>query len=92
LVRDLALIFALSRFVRGEKILQPLKDVPLRIPMRRYPSGVDRRFDSIASDTDEFVRLARRGHVFSAGEGQAFTDNINRAPMLGPIDMQQEQP
>jgi hypothetical protein len=60
--------------------------------MRRYPAGVNWRFDSIAADTDEFVRLARRGHVFSAGEGRAFTDTINRAPMLGPIDTQQEQP
>jgi len=64
----------------------------LRISMRRYPAGVDRRFDSIAGDTDEFVRLALRGHVFSAGEERSFTDNINRAPVLGPIDTQQEQP
>jgi len=63
----------------------------LRISVRRYPAGVDRRFDSIAHDTDELVRLARRGHVFSAGE-RTCADNINRAPMRGPIEPQQEQP
>ncbi len=62
--------------------------------MRRYPAGVDRRFYSIASDTDELIRLVRRGHVFSASDamGRSFTDIINRVPMLGPIDTQQEQP
>jgi hypothetical protein len=54
--------------------------------MRRYPAGVNRRFDDIAGETDELIRLARRGHVFSAGEERNSTNNINRAPMLGPID------
>jgi hypothetical protein len=54
--------------------------------MRRYPAGVNRRFDDIAGETDELIRLARRGHVFSAGEERNSTNNINRAPMLGPND------
>jgi hypothetical protein len=54
---------------------------PLRISVRRCPAGVDRRFDSIANDTNELIRLAQRGHVFSAGEQRSFTDSINRAPM-----------
>jgi len=64
----------------------------LRISVRRCPAGVDQRFDSIANNIDELIRLARRGHVFSAGEERAFTDTINRAPMRGPIEPQQEQP
>jgi hypothetical protein len=35
-----------------------------RIPARRYPAGVDRRFDDLIGASDEFIRLARRGHVF----------------------------
>jgi len=62
----------------------------LRISVRRYPAGVNRRFDDIAGETDELIRLAQRGHVFSAGGERVFTDNINRAPMRGPIDIQQE--
>jgi hypothetical protein len=63
-----------------------MKDVALRISLRRCPAGVNRRFDDIAGETEELIRLARRGHVFSAGEERSSTDNINRAPMLGPID------
>ncbi|MBS0280956.1 MAG: hypothetical protein JSR25_07330 [Proteobacteria bacterium] len=64
----------------------------MRISMRRYPAGVDRRFDAIQSEENELIRLAWRGHVFSAGEARSFTNIVNRAPMLGPIDTQQEQP
>ena len=62
--------------------------------MRRCPAGVDRRFDDLQSESDELIRLAQRGHVFSAAEWveRAFTDNINQAPMRGPSDTQQEQP
>jgi hypothetical protein len=42
----------------------------LRIPARRYPAGVDKRFDDFKSDTSELIRLARRGHVFSAAEAE----------------------
>ena len=58
--------------------------------MRRYPAGVNRRFDDTVNDTDELVRLAQRGHVFSAGGERSFTDNSNRAPMRGPSEPQQE--
>ena len=60
--------------------------------MRRCPAGVDRRFDDVQSESNELIRLAQRGHVFSVGEGRAFVDNINQAPMRGPSDTQQEQP
>jgi hypothetical protein len=60
----------------------------LRIPVRRYPAGVNRRFDDISQETLELIRLAQRGHVFSAGDAMDNSqfDNINRAAMRGPTD------
>jgi hypothetical protein len=48
---------------------------------------VDRRFDDVLADTKELIRLAQRGHVFSAGDAmeRTITDNINRAAMQ-PIE------
>ncbi|MEO8896014.1 MAG: hypothetical protein ABI450_09050 [Rhizomicrobium sp.] len=59
----------------------------MRISMRRCPAGVDRRFDDPA-ETNELIRLAQRGHVFSAGDAmdRTITDNINRAARCGPLD------
>ena len=42
-----------------------------RLPARRYPAGVDRRFDDLKDASDEFIRLARRGHVFGGWEAAA---------------------
>jgi hypothetical protein len=60
----------------------------LRISVRRRLAGVDRRFDDIPNETFELIRLAQRGHVFSAGDAmdRTVTDNINRAAMRGPLD------
>lgn len=56
--------------------------------MRRCPAGVDRRFDDVPAETKELIRLAQRGHVFSAGDamGRTITDNINQAARCGPLD------
>jgi hypothetical protein len=45
----------------------------LRISLRRFPAGVDRRFDDVRGEASELIRLARHGHVFSAASeaGQA---------------------
>jgi hypothetical protein len=37
---------------------------PLRICTRRLRAGVDRRFDDVANETFELIRLAERGHIF----------------------------
>ncbi len=56
--------------------------------MRRCPAGVDRRFDDVPAETKELIRLAQRGHVFSAGDAmdRTISDNINQAARCGPPD------
>jgi len=39
---------------------------PLRIPTRRFPAGVDRRFDDFAADVSQITRMVALGHVFRA--------------------------
>jgi len=55
--------------------------------MRRCPAGVDRRFDDPA-ETNELIRLAQRGHVFSAGDAmdRTITDNIIKAARCGSLE------
>ncbi|MES2294028.1 MAG: hypothetical protein V4527_12070 [Pseudomonadota bacterium] len=42
----------------------------MRIPARRCPAGVDKRFDDVRSEISELIRLAQRGHVFSAASAE----------------------
>jgi hypothetical protein len=55
----------------------------LRIPTRRYPAGVDKRFDDARSEIFELIRLAQRGHVFSAADAEMPNDNPYRSMWTG---------